>query len=136
MKRNAVHIAAVRTQVYLVVPHLITVNIRVNVPANTVVFVQVYPAKIIPFPEGCKHGSGLKQGAGIVQSSLAIIKAQQQCEIISGTDPSDPSAPGSKIFCHFLVIPFGQIIFYTFPHNFTSFFVTIAAINQIINQIV
>ena len=42
MKRNAVHIAAVRTQVYLVVPHLITVNIRFNVPANTVVFVQIY----------------------------------------------------------------------------------------------
>ena len=59
MKRNAVHVAAVRTQVHLVVPHLIAVNIGVNVPADAVVFVQVYPAEIIPFPEGCKYGSGL-----------------------------------------------------------------------------
>ena len=66
MKRNAVHVAAVRTQVHLVVPHLIAVNIGVNVPADAVVFAQIYPAEIVPFPEWCKHGSGLKQGAGIV----------------------------------------------------------------------
>lgn len=115
MKRNAVHVAAVRTQVHLVVPHLIAVNIGVNVPADAVVFVQVYSAEIIPFPEGCKYGSGLKQRASIVQSGLAIIKAQQQCEIISGNDLGNAFAPGSKIFCHFPVVPFGQIIFYTFP---------------------
>ena len=102
MKRNTVHVAAVWTQVHLIVPHLIAITIGVNVPVDAVVLVQINAAGIIPVPDECNC-----RPAVTATLSLVLRKALWNTGMIEE----------AKVNLPFSVIPLGRRDSTLFPES-------------------
>ena len=57
--RNAVNVAPVRTNVHFVAPNNIAVYVRINVPTDTVIRIQVYSFEVFVQNEWLKYRIGL-----------------------------------------------------------------------------
>ena len=80
--RNAIDIATVRAKVNLIVPYLVAVNVRVNVPRYAVGIIHIDPAKVFHLDKRLKYRAFFKERAHIVKAIFAVVKADRQCEVV------------------------------------------------------